>query len=227
MTFLMDKPSLRLVAGFVAALALVNVDCRAADPVRGAFEILGLYALDQPANRHDLDNCFRSNDSGCLRAVAGERRAALTIFDQGPKVALNRVLDVLGKECASLKPHVSSAETAQPICGGAINSFYFFSTDAEDRAIVDRLRSLPEPTLRNVFVECDCFERDWILNRPERHRWIALIDDLRFLDKESGGREKFRNMFRNPPVGPTSGIDLVDPRADLPKWQADRLGVPR
>jgi hypothetical protein len=218
---------LRWAAGLVAGTTLLCVNSRAADPVQAAFGVLGVFYVDQPTTRKDLDNCFRSNDKGCLSVVAGERRAVLTIFDHGPKVALDRVLNVLGRECGSLKPHASDTDPDGPTCVGAINSFYLFSTDAEDRRILDRLRSLPESTLWNVFVECHGFASDWIMNRPDKGRWLALIDDLKLLDRTPEGRAGFKNGFQHPPAELTTFMDLVDPRVDLPKWQAERLGVAR
>jgi hypothetical protein len=216
---------LACAAGLTAALTIFIADTNAADPVQDAFERLGFVYLDHPATRKGLDDCFRSNDKGCLSAFADQRRAALTVFDQGPRIAMDRVLGAVGRECASLNPHASEADAAGRTCAGAINSFYFFSSDAEDLKIVDHLRGLPESTLWNVFAHC--FDGDWIANRPDKRRWITLIDDLKILDKTPEGRAGFKNVFRSPPSKLTSGIDLVDPRVDLPKWQAARLGVPR
>lgn len=226
------RTSVRYFSIGLAALTLLSGPSTAKevavanDGLRQAFSELGSLEnyLDSPSTPEGLNACFKDSNPLCWKQYARLRMAAMKLFDHGPEVALQRTLKAVSEECKA--PAQNRGELFSPwqTCYGAVSSFYFFSTDSEDRQIIESLRKLDQSVLWNIFVESKGYSGDWISNRPDRQRWIQFLSTLTVLDKDAVGRQGYINVFSHP-AKPHTGIDLLDPRLKLPPDQEERLAA--
>ena len=172
---------LPLVAVFAVSLGAACVSAAVAReplPLPRVFHLLGLIEnLERfPLNAAMLDQCMQAGDEQCLAPYRSSREAVRRLFDAGDKAALERTLAAVSGECraSSTSPGPQSLSPWQT-CRGAVASFYFFATDAEDLAILAQLRTLPPAVLRTALVDSYAYRGDWVVNRPNRARWLSFL----------------------------------------------------
>jgi hypothetical protein len=146
-----------------------------------AFRHLGFVYLDYPAKPEDLALCIKTIDKTCINAY---RVLIDTLFCEGRSIALKRAFQGVSELCATPQPDPNNpSSTTWTPCRGAVSSFYFFSSDAEDRSIIAFMGHLPTQTLKNIFLQSEAYAGDWIHNRPNRETWLEFFDRLPFLDE--------------------------------------------
>jgi hypothetical protein len=199
------------------------------DDLRQAFSELGSLENYQefPSTPDRLDACFKEHNMKCWKLFSCLRSATVRIFDQGDEVAFQRTLRAVGDQCKAPVRAGKGLLSPWQGCHGAVSSFYFFSTESEDRRIVEYLSTLDPAVQWNVFVESKGYTGDWTANRPDKERWIRFLESLSVLDKDSAGRQGYINVFSHP-AKPHTGINLLDPRRKLtPEQQARFEQSPR
>lgn len=219
---------LRYLSPGLGVLILLSGPCPAkeygTDGLRQAFSELGSLEnyLDFPSTPEGLNACFKDSNPRCWNLYARLRKASMKLFEQGAEVALQRTLKAVSEECKA--PAKDKADLFSPWqkCRGAVSSFYFFSSDPEDRQIIESLRKLDQSVLWNIFVESKGYSGDWTANRPNKQRWIQFLSSLTVLDKDTVGRRGYINVFSYPAKHHT-GIMLLDPRLKLPQDQEERV----
>jgi len=180
--------------------------------------------LDFPHNRATLDRCFAENNSRCLKLLAEARKAVRNLFEHGREAALQNTFDGIAHHCRAPVADWQRKDWTSPwqLCVGAIASFYFFSTDAEDRKILTFLSTLDDALRWNAFVSSEGFGGDWTQNRPDRQRWMQFVDSLTILDRDRVGREGYKNVFAGSPIK-DSRMALLDPGLSLTEAQQRML----
>ncbi|MGP0017641.1 MAG: hypothetical protein ACLPHP_03650 [Candidatus Sulfotelmatobacter sp.] len=212
----------------LAALTLLAAPSASKEPadsgLRQAFTELGSLEnyQDFPSTPEGLNACFKDSNPRCWKQYARLRRAVQKLFDHGPEVGLQRTLKAVSEECNAPAQNTGGLFSPWQTCYGAVSSFYFFSTDAEDHQIIESLRKLDQSVLWNIFVQSKGYSGDWIANRPDQQRWIQFLTSLTVLDKDTVGRQGYINVFLHPAKLHT-GIMLLDPRLKLPPDQEKRL----
>jgi hypothetical protein len=165
--------------------------------------------LDFPADQARLDACVAEKDEKCLALHAQFHDAVRQLFSDGSAQALKRTLAVEA-HCKSPTPPPSELAISRwQRCRGAVVAFYFFSSDEEDRKILNHLSALEPAILQNAFVESKGYAGDWVYNRPDRQRWIAFMRSVSVLRDE-----RIAEVFSG--SKPSSGIALLVP-APVPR----------
>jgi hypothetical protein len=201
---------------FVACSSLATPDERP----QTDFYLLGSLEnlLKFPTTQEMLNECVKRNDATCVDLHSEFSQAVVGLFDKGSEAALKRTLDAVGTECRAPASGDRVTVSRWQGCRGAVAAFYFFPSDAEDRAILMHLATLDPEVLRTAFVESDGYTGDWVYNRPDRQRWIAFVEARPIL-RDQG----MIAVFANPPK-PHTGIDLLDPRS---RANRDKAQEPR
>jgi len=197
-------------AAAVTCIALVACSSLATPDERPETDFYLLGSLENllrfPTTQEMLDECVKRNDATCVDLHSEFSQAVVRLFDKGSEAALKRTLDAVGTECRAASGDRATVSKWQG-CRGAVAAFYFFSSNAEDRAILMHLATLDPEVLRNAFVESHGYTGDWVYNRPDRQRWIAFVEARPTL-RDQG----MIPVFANPPT-PHTGISLLDPRS--------------
>jgi hypothetical protein len=207
----------------LAVLSCIPMSGLPLDPDPDPFSILGTLDTYEefPATQERLDQCFAKDDQNCLALYKRFRLVVREIFDKGRQNALKRTLTAVARDCGIPQKGDPWPWAA---CHGATNCFYFFNTDAEDSEIILYLQRLDHSVLWNLFVESKGYSGDWTGNRPDRQRWAKFLDSLTILDKDSGGRRGFIDVFLMPAKS-HSGIGLLDPDLSLGPNESKLLQV--
>jgi hypothetical protein len=137
---------------------------------------------------------------------------------------LNRVLEGITAYCRAPRADWESKGWIShwQSCTGTAVALYFFATDAEDRRIVQYMEQLEPKVLFNMLVESHGYAEAWVGNRPDRTRWISLIDARPVLDRDPDGRAGYKRLFQTATPG-EARVVLIDPRYQLTPAQTKQL----
>jgi len=127
---------------------------------------LAKYGLNYPHSKKTLSRCVKYNDTQCLNTHQKVLDGKSTILSLPSDAALNTTLDIIKKSCVSKDQNVANFT-----CYGGIMSLYFYSTAAQDKKIIERVKQYPRE-VRNILFNNDFF---WYHNRQDNQMWINYL----------------------------------------------------
>lgn len=171
------SPLARLVAfvllfSFIFDCFALNNEASDLDVVlQKAFDKIHLskYGLDYPGTIHVLDSCIKYNDRQCLKVYNNVLAGKKTIQSVSSIKALEATLDIIERACLSKNENLANST-----CYGGILSLYFYTSNEQDKKILDRIKTYPK-AIRNIIFGDDFF---WYHNRPNKDVWINAISTM-------------------------------------------------